>query len=102
MAVTLAAARRLGAIHHRLEPTGHVHLEHLVTLDETMLLRGGDGQRGSLVTSERWEFWGIVYCPFRLVSYQQLVVFWPFSVILCEAVESTNICTAAMLYKLDF
>lgn len=54
MAVTLAAARRLGAIHHCLEPTSHVHLQHLVTADETML--------------------------------QQLVVFWPFSVILCEAV----------------
>lgn len=38
MAVTLAAARRLGAIHHCLEPSGHVHLQHLVTLDEIMVL----------------------------------------------------------------
>ena len=41
MAVTLAAARRLGALHHRLEPTGHVHLQHLVTMDETQLLDEG-------------------------------------------------------------
>lgn len=54
VAVTLAAARRLGAIHHRLEPTGHVHVQHLVPPDEIML--------------------------------QQLVVFGPFSVILCETV----------------
>lgn len=47
MAVTLAAARRLGAVHHRLEPTGHVHLQHLVTLDEIMVL---EGQRDSLGT----------------------------------------------------
>ncbi len=47
MAVTLAAARRLGAVHHRLEPTGHVHLQHLITADETMLLDEGDTERGS-------------------------------------------------------
>lgn len=52
MAVTLAAARRLGAIHHRLEPAGHVHLKHLVTPDETMLLDEEEKQRegDSLVT----------------------------------------------------
>ena len=44
MAVTLAAARRLGAIHHRLEPTGHVHLQHLVTADETMLLEEDEAE----------------------------------------------------------
>lgn len=42
VAVTLAAARRLGAIHHRLEPTGHVHVQHLVPPDEIMLLSEGD------------------------------------------------------------
>ncbi|MEQ2198196.1 hypothetical protein XENOCAPTIV_009257 [Xenoophorus captivus] len=38
MAVTLAAARRLGALHHRLKPTGHIHLQHFVAPNETMLL----------------------------------------------------------------
>lgn len=42
MGVTLTAARRLGAIHHRLEPTGHVHVQHLVTADEIMLLSDRD------------------------------------------------------------
>lgn len=45
MTVTLAAAGRLSAIHHCLEPTGHVHLKHLITSDETMLLHGGDGHK---------------------------------------------------------
>lgn len=40
MAVTLAAAGRLGAVHHRLEPAGHVHLQHLVASDEAVLLDG--------------------------------------------------------------
>lgn len=38
MAVALAAARRLGALHHRLKPAGHVHLQNLVAPDETVLL----------------------------------------------------------------
>lgn len=38
MAVTLAAAGRLGAVHHRLKPASHIHLQHLVTSDETVLL----------------------------------------------------------------
>lgn len=49
MAVTLAAAGRLGAVHHRLEPAGHVHLQDLVAADEAVLLEeggGGDGGRG--------------------------------------------------------
>lgn len=93
MAVTLAAARRLCAIHHRLKPTGHVHLQHLVTPDETMLLVEADGQRHT----ERWRQFSYISalgnccysgnCSLRLVTYQQLVVFWPFSVILCEAEE---------------
>lgn len=45
MAVTLAAAWRLGALHHRLEPAGHVHLQHLIAADETVLLREGEGRR---------------------------------------------------------
>lgn len=60
MAVTLAAARRLGAIHHSLEPTGHIHLEHLITSDETMLLDEGGTQRyrDGLVTFEHWVVFG--------------------------------------------
>lgn len=40
MAVTLAAARRLRAVHHCLKPARHVHLQHLVAPDETVLLWG--------------------------------------------------------------
>lgn len=46
MVVTLAAARRLCAIHHGLEPARHVHLQHLITSDKTVLLQEG-GQRHS-------------------------------------------------------
>lgn len=101
MAVTLAAARRLGAIHHCLEPTSHVHLQHLVTADETMLLCEGDGQRDTVsmtqftVPSDHW----LVCCSFGQASYQQLVVFWPFSVILCEAVNYKNGHFKARLVK---
>lgn len=44
MAVTLAAAGRLGAVHHCLEPAGHVHLQHLVASDEAVLLDGNHGR----------------------------------------------------------
>lgn len=89
MAVTLTAARRLGAIHHRLKPTGHVHIQHLVTTDETMLLRGRRTQRGrpfshiSALSNSAYSG----SCLLIQTTYQQLVVFWPFSVILCKAVE---------------
>ena len=42
VAVTLAAAGGLGALHDRLEPAGHVHLQDLIVPDEVMLL-GGEG-----------------------------------------------------------
>lgn len=47
MAVTLAAARRFRALHHRLKPTGHIHLQNFVASNETMLLwqTGGKNQR---------------------------------------------------------
>lgn len=77
MAVTLAAARRLGAIHHRLEPTGHVHLQHLVTPDEAMPLEDGHGRRDteSYVTVDHWvivanlnKMFIIIRCDWHLTS----------------------------------
>lgn len=38
MTEALAAARRLCALHHRLEPARHVYLWHLVTTDKTVFL----------------------------------------------------------------
>lgn len=58
VAVTLAAAGRLGAVHHRLEPAGHVHLQHLVASDEAVLLDGTMEEtrgRGGLAPSGREE-----------------------------------------------
>lgn len=89
MAVTLAAAGRLGAVHHRLEPAGHVHLQDLVAADEAVLLEeggGGDGGEGQ-VSGVSVGQPGRRYDSHSLGSHQQPVVFWPFSVILCEAVE---------------
>lgn len=86
MVVTLAAARRLCAIHHGLEPTRHVHVQHLITSDKTVLLQGG-GQRKPRRTDyfHLIDNQGKMIITLGLLSYQQLMVFWPFSVILCEA-----------------
>lgn len=48
MAVTLAAAKCLGAIHHCLKPTGHVNIHHLITSDEIMFLCDRDVHRYNL------------------------------------------------------
>lgn len=38
LAVALAGAWRLGTLHYSLEPACHVHVQHLVTPDETVFL----------------------------------------------------------------
>lgn len=76
MAVTLAAARRLGAIHHCLKPTGHVHLQHLVTPDEIMLLDEGDAQRNGDVCLQLslGKFW--LFCQLLITPDWWLTSSW--------------------------
>lgn len=54
MAEALTAARRLCALHHRLEPTRHVYFWHLVTTDETVFLWKKVKKRSEQAMEDVW------------------------------------------------
>lgn len=103
MVEALAAARRLCALHHRQEPARHVYLGHLVTTDKTVFLKKNKTTRVNkwsehdhdteLSTTTNAQVTGLIE------TYKQLVVFWPFSVILCEAAEMKKIKICAQLNR---
>lgn len=54
MAEALTAARRLCALHHRLEPPRHVYFWHLVTTDETVFLWRKVKKRSEQAMEDVW------------------------------------------------